>query len=301
MIVTRKLFGFLFALWLIADAHAANAQQPKIWLALPNSNKDFGRLFTDPGTWAHAAKAASVYSLSGNYFRSMPASDVKRAIATLQAAGLQLDVGLPALPVDKHVCGGKTEGMIWPGEIGLYVKSLTSMNVPVSSFSFDLPLTDGHISRSPDACHLSVLETAKRLATTMRELRTAYPNAKFIDIEVPTGIPAAQWTAILNEWLSDIQQESGEQFSGLLMDMWWEFKWEGTYQQSVQILHSHGVQAGSFIDADGGHGVNALGWIGMAKQHACAVLSLARPDFVVVANWLRPGTSHSCPKPIRHH
>ena len=164
---------------------------------------------------------------------------------------------------------------------------LKERGVNVYSFSLDLPLTDGHLDKKDGACQLSVEDTARRLAETIRAFRQVYPNAKIIDMEVPTGIPVSLWTRTLTQWLDAYRRETGEDFYGLTMDVWWEFPWLETTRQTIQILRRRGIRAGIFLDADGHPGMTDATWINAAKQNGCnfrkAGLQL---DHVVVANWM---------------
>ena len=89
-----------------------------------------------------------------------PSAEVRRQLAWIHAKGMKLAVQLPALPVDKHVCGNGIEGMTWPGEAALSAKALQALGAQVDFFALDLPMTNGHISKRAGACKLSLPETA---------------------------------------------------------------------------------------------------------------------------------------------
>lgn len=279
---------------LLLGARTSRAQAPELWFDPPDSvaqhSADFHTLFDNPQSWAATAKHTNVFSVTINYVAAAPQAEIARGLAVLQANGIKLDVSVPALPVDKKVCGDGVEGMIWQGESELAIRTMQKKGVQPDYISYDLPLTDGHISKDKRACHFSIKETAERLAKSTRVFRAAFPNVKLIDEEVPTGIPTAEWTATLTEWLADYKVAAGETFNGMTLDMWWEFKWIDTARQSGQILHNHGVRLGTFVDADKGANATPQAWIAEAKTNACNVRKQrVAPDYVVVSNWMRPG------------
>ena len=273
----------------VCSIRVAEAQRPEIWFAGSPFAADFNQVADRPDLWATAATNIVAFSVPSTFVMRGKSDDVKKLLLVLRAKNLPLAVGLPIVTTDKHVCGDGVEGMIWPGEAGLVARRLKDLGADVGFFSFDLPLTAGHIMKKPSACRFSIRETAQRVVRSVRELRAAYPNARFNDAEVPTGMPASQWIPILTEWLDAFTQATGERLYGFGMDVWWESPWMDTMKQSIGVLHAHGVRAGTFVDADAGN-VPPADWIAAAKRNACLVRSLnPSVDFVAVANWLNRG------------
>jgi len=278
------------------QAMAEPAQAGDIWLLPMNDatqhSHDIDDIFDRPDGWPKAAHTARQIVLGGNYLVQTPAPRVREELARFKAAGLRLDVFLGVLPVDKSICGIGVEGLAWPGEAASYAAKLKRLGADVASFTFDLPLSDGHYLRADavhHACNLSIAETAQRLASAIRAMRAFYPKADLIDVEVPTGLPTAEWIAGLSEWLDDFQRAAGEPFRGLVMDAWWAFPWQDTVRQTAALLHARGIKAGIFIDESDGKTMPAEQWLEGAKGHDCAVrASGAQLDMLVVADWSNP-------------
>ncbi len=271
-------------------ATAGATLSPEIWFAPPDNvmqpNKDFPRLFEQPASWTDAAKNIRGISITGNWLVGSPEGIVAEATTLLRRANIKMLVSIPALPVDKTKCGDGIEGMIWPGEAKSYASRLKGRNVDVFAFSLDLPLTNGHIMTKGAACRLPIAEVARLTAISVRELRAAYPDAKIIDDEVPTGIPLDVWLTTLDEWLAAYRVATGTELDGLTMDAWWESAWKDTVARTIQKLHQRGIKAGLYIDADGNRSMAAETWIEQAKQNACAVAAMRLPlDRVIIANW----------------
>ena len=279
----------LAAACLLVLAQPVPAQEPELWLAptvdAPGRGPDFPRLFEEPNLWPDVAKRTSNLSIPVNYLLRSPASAVRHDLDWLRAHHIPLDVGVPILTVDKHVCGDGVEGMIWPGEAALMAHKLQNLGVDVTSFSLDLPLSDAHLTKDKRACHLSIDEVALRVAASVQELRRFYPHAKIIDTEVPTGISTGEWSTSLTEWLTDYHRASGTDFDAVILDVWWAFSWQDTARASVRILRDRHIRSGIILDADGNSSMPAAEWIGLARQNGCAVRRLGF-DIVGVANWM---------------
>jgi hypothetical protein len=271
-------------------------QAAEIWLLPMNDashhSHDDHDIFDHPQIWPGAAHTAGQIVLGANSLLQTPAPAVVEELARFKAEGLRLDVFLGVLPVDKKLCGIGVEGLAWPGEAASYAAKLRKLGADVASFTFDLPLSDGHFLR-PDpvhhACTLSIADTAQRLAAAVRAMRAYYPKADLFDAEVPTGMPTAEWVAGLSEWLDDFTRAAGEPFSGVIMDAWWAFPWQDTVRQTTELLHARGIKAGIFIDESDGRKMPAEIWLNGAKRHDCAVRATGAPlDLLVVANWSNP-------------
>ena len=263
-------------------ATRAIAARPDLWFA-PTDNitqhgKDLPMLFDDPGSWAYGASHVAVFSLPVGYLLRAPPAEVRRQLAWIHAKGMKLAVQLPALPVDKHVCGNGIEGMTWPGEATRSAKALQALGAQVDLFALDLPMTNGHISKRAGACMLSLPETAARLASAVRELRRVYPNARIVDLEVPTGIPLSEWTSTLSAWLDAYKSASGEDFYGLTMDAWWKFDWKDAAKATARLLSVRGIRTGIYINAVEGNAVTARGWIDAARKKRLRPAGVAGGD-----------------------
>lgn len=282
--------------WHCKAEAAARAPRADIWLSpiddVTQHGSDIHDLFDHPQSWRAAAHATQEISLPANYLLQTPAPKAAAELAAIKTVGLRLNVFLGVLPVDKTRCGAGIEGLAWPGEAASYAARLKRLGADVASFTFDLPLSDAHFLRTDQArhaCSLSVGETAKRLASAVRALRTFYPKADLIDVEVPTGMPPAVWTAALAEFLDAFQHAAGEPLRGLIMDAWWKFPWQETVRQTATLLHARGMKAGIFIDESDGRAMPARTWIEAAAHHDCALrASGVSLDLLVVANWSNP-------------
>jgi hypothetical protein len=276
-----------------ALGYADFAEAQQLWLSpmdnITQHGIDFPRFFADPQSWARTANRVAVFKLPVNYLLGTPPAIVARGLAVLRADHIKLAVELSAVTIDKHVCGDGMEGMIWPHEAAVVARKLVALGADVDFFAFDLPLTAGHISSGRTACHLTIADTAARLAVSVRELRAAFPHVRFVDEEVPTGIPLPDWLADLSQWLPAYRNATGEDLAGLAMDVWWKFPWRDVVRETARVLAAKHIQAGIFLDSTGGKTMLPQDWIADTRRNACALRGTgASLDFIMVANWMDP-------------
>ena len=281
-------------------AVAAPAIHPEIWISptenLRQHGSDFREFFLHPEQWHQAAATVSRLSVTVRYLLTTPPEVVVHELKVLHSLGIPLDVSVPALPVDKHVCGNGIEGTVWPGEPTSYSRKIKALGVDVYSFSLDLPLTSGYREKRAQSCHLSIRETAERTARATADILAVYPNAKFVDVEVPTGIPASEWSTTLKEWVDDYRHNSGRNFDGFMMDAWWQSDWRSAALETVRVLRPLHIPVGIGINASGLDHAPASEWIQAAKANACAVRTARIPvDFVGISNWQNMGV-HGLPE-----
>jgi hypothetical protein len=270
---------------------SVSARSIDIWLAPPDpiTQHPLERkgVFENADAWHHLSRRLSTFMIPVNFLLISPPDEMREQLRLLRSLKIKLSVAMPVLPADKKVCGDGVEGMIWPGEAAQAAHKLKALGVSVDYFAFDLPLTNGHLSKAKNACQFSVEETAKRLGLTVHDLRSEYPRARFIDMEVPTGIESKVWLDELSQWLAAFKQSAGENLYGMTMDIWWKFQWQGVAKETAQLLASRGIRAGVFVNSSEGPTTDPSDWILHAKQNICEVRSTGiKVDYYVIANWL---------------
>ncbi len=247
----------------------------------------FPQLYDYPDSWIHTIQQSKTFSVPAHYIMATPPEIVRQQFQFLRAHNIHVDVAVPGISADKNKCGSDIEGVMWHGEAALNAERLRNLGIEVDTFSFDLPLNAGYLQKGGHPCGLTLIEAAKNLAESAAEIRKYYPNARFVDQEVPTGMPVAEWATLLRQWIAAYRAASGENFYGLTMDAWWGFPWQDTARQTAAILHENGIRAGMFFDADGKPGMTAQQFRTDAEHNVCAVRAAAIPlDYVVVANWM---------------
>lgn len=274
----------------LSSTAAIAAPKQEIWIS-PTDNVtqhgiDFPDFFLHPDEWRRAASSVTRFSMPVRYFVVTPPEVSMKQLAILHQIGIPLDVSIPVMPVDKHVCGNGIEGTVWPGEPSDYSHKLKALGADVASFSLDLPLTSAHFAKGPQSCHLSPKEAAEHTARAIADVHAVYPNAKIIDAEVPTGMPASVWSAALAEWVDAYKQAAGRNFDGFMMDAWWQFDWRSAAQATLGVLGPRGIPVGIGITASGNTNAPAAQWVAASKKNACNLRASGIPvSYLGVANW----------------
>ncbi len=276
---------------LLCWSQVSSVRAAEYWLAPPDdiaqAGADFQDFFARPELWRRAAGNVTTFSMTAQYLTRAQPDLVQKELTALSAAHIKLAVSISALPVDKKQCGDGLEGMTWPGEATSAAQKIKALGANVDYFDFDLPLTMGSEATMKNACRLSIAESAQRLASAAREFRRVYPDVKFTDSEVPTGMPAEKWAADLVQWLQAYRTAFGEDLDGVNMDVWWKAQWVDTVRKTSEILQARGMRSGIFIDASEGPSLSPQDWLNAAKSNACALLATETPiDRIIVANWL---------------
>jgi hypothetical protein len=272
------------------------AAAQEIWFAPPDDmvrpgqtmalSDDFSGLFAPDAPWQTAASRIKTFSIAATYFAQHASDEQLKAIFTFLAAHhIRLDVTLQALFADH--CGRGVEGMVAaqrePGDVARRMKSLGAQ---VDSFSFDGPFVSGHLSSAPNACKFPVAEVARRLAATVADLRTSYPDAKFIDYESVTDQPLRLWPGTLAEWLDAYKRETGRPLDGFVMDLSWGKPWYGPSRITAKVLRGRKVPVGVFITAAVVPQATDAMWMAQAQRNAANVDAAGiSPAFAVLASW----------------
>ncbi len=279
-----------FLLWSVLLSCCCAHAQHQIFISptddITQQGKGFAEYFDRPEKWRHAASQISEFSLPARYLLTAPSTIVRKQLAVLHRLGIRLDVAILALPVDKHICGNGVEGTVWPGEPASQARRLRSLGADVYSFSLDLPLNAGYRERGPQACRLTIQESALRTAHAVASVLAVYPTAKIFDIEVPTGMPPTEWADTLRTWLDSYKAASQRDFDALLLDAWWLFDWRSAVRATIGVTGPRHMPVGIGIDASGARNVSAKNWIALSKHNACALHATGLPiEILGVANW----------------
>jgi hypothetical protein len=289
--------GLLAFAVLTATLATAPAGAQQLWFSPPDDHPrsrdhfitadGFTRMFEQPEEWAFAASHTKVFGIDTSLAIDGPEEKLRRMFDFFAAHDIAVNVALQALYTEG--CGKGIEGLVqvqhYPGDIARRLKRL-GFDVPY--FAFDGPLAFGHIYKGKEACGYSVREVAHRLAHTVADVRSSYPNAKFVDYEGPTDLPLQEWVPTWREWLDAYRAETGTELDAMAIDTNWRKDWRAASIPTIDLLHAHGAKAGIFLTATGGPTVTDESWLTEAKQNIRDVVAAKLPvDFVVISSWMQ--------------
>ena len=260
-------------------------RSPTHWTASEPGN--FTRMFEHPEEWSLAASQVKVFGIDTDFALDGPEEKLRLITDFLKSRNIAFNVGLQSVYTEG--CGRGIEGLVpikkYPGDVARRLKRL---GFDVTYFSLDGPLGFGHTYKGKEACRYSVSEVAHRLAYTIADVRSSYPNAKFVDYEGDfTYLPQDEAMPLLREWLQAYRAETGTELDALAMDVDWRKPWRASAPPTIDILHSRGVKAGIFLDATGGKDVTDESWMAEAEQNTRDVVAAKLDiDFVILASWM---------------
>jgi hypothetical protein len=291
------LLVWFYALLVASTLIVLPARAQELWFSPPDDHprgkehftmaEGFTRMFRHPEEWSFAAAHVNVFGIDMWSAIDAPEEKMRLIFDFLKSRNIAVNVGLQSVYTEG--CGKGVEGLNQvqklPGDVARRLKRLGS---DVAYFSLDGPLGFGHTYKGKEACRYSVREVAHRLAYTVADVRSSYPNAKFVDYEGDfTQLPPEEGLPLLREWLQAYREETGTELDALGMDADWRKSWRRSAPPTVDILHGRGVKAGIFITATGGKTVTDESWMTEAKQNIRDVTTAKLPlDFVILASWM---------------
>ena len=295
----RKIANLTCLLAVIVALTTAPAAAQQLWFGPPDDHPrspthwtfsepgNFTRMFEHPEEWSFALSHINVFELSTSLAEDGPEDKLRRIFGFLKDHKIAINVGLQAVYAEG--CGGGVEGMVQTqAQPGNVARRLKRLGLDVAYFSLDGPLGFGHTYKGKEACRYSVREVAHRLAYTIADVRSSYPNAKFVDYEGDfTQLPLEEALPLLREWLQAYREETGTELDALGMDADWRKPWRLSAPPTIDILHSRGVKVGILLDAAGGKNVTDESWMAEAEQNTRNVVAAKLDiDFVSLASWM---------------
>ena len=287
----------MLAFALVLGTLPAKAQE--LWFSPPNDHPrspthwtasepgNFTRMFEHPEEWSFAVSHVKVFGIDMSFGEDGPEAKLRQIFDFLKSHNIAVNVGLQSVYTEG--CGKGVEGLVQtkqqPGNLA---RRLKRFGFDVAYFSLDGPLGFGHTYNGKEACRYSVREVAHRLAYAIADVRSSYPNAKFVDYEGDfTQLPLEEGLPLLREWLQAYREETGTELDALGMDADWRKPWRLSAPPTIGILHGRGVKAGIFITATGGKTVTDESWMAEAERNIRDVVAAKLDiDFVILASWM---------------
>jgi hypothetical protein len=314
----------------LANAQPAPQREPiKIWFG---PRQDYFDSTTHSVTWTH-------FDFLGLLRPQAPWQGAARQIdammfnVTHASEGFN-QVGVPSLPdiramlalhqfkaggggsvvyTDGLCKGAGVEGMSsdkdFAREVFFTTRTWHDAGLPLSYFTMDSPFFFGYIVMK-DKCHFSIEDVARRAATTVKMIRTLYPNIVIIDAEGPGAELPAQWLPEYSRFLAAFRSAYGAPIDYLDMDLHWADSWHTGYRwvtaakQIVDYVHKQGVRVGLLVNAEDGEwdpdvpppdpkaspqtAMTAAYWMAAVHKHIDLIKQNAIPlDAVDIGSWMK--------------
>ena len=275
---------------------ALASEKPQIWFSAVDPivqrdrhggpGSDYMGLFEPGASWPEAAAETSVFEISTQFAFSGDEGELRTLIAGLAKRKIALAVSglmLPGPPGPK--CGAGIEGYAAPGWLGAAMKRLRNLGADVRYVAMDEPFWFGHYDNAANACHSTIEDVAREVATTVRQVKAVFPDVLIGDVEpVASGIDA--WPEALTRWAASYQAEVGARLAFLIMDVQWHtdiLPLLRTLQARAALEH---LPLGIIYNGDP-RATTSRQWVQTAEQRFYTAENVAglQPNIAVIATW----------------
>jgi hypothetical protein len=278
----------------VSSPYAASAAQ--VWLSgvdpvvrddrHVDAPADYMDLFKPDAPWRKAAAATQIFKVSTQFLHRSTDEDLKTVIDDLRRRHIVLALEAEILTATVK-CGNGLPGYTTTAVIQKLADRVLKAGGKIEYIAFDEPMVWGRVTRGAHACGYSTAEVVSNIAPNVRILKTAFPGAKFGDIEpVSDKTMAAGRLDDLMDFAKLFQQQTGERLSFLQADLIWQTPWRPQLVEWRKRLQAAGMSYGVIIDGDPGDKTD-IDWTQHAIERYRVVAndSSVRPNDFVFQSW----------------
>jgi hypothetical protein len=284
---------------LVVLCHTTGAAAQAVWFdpwAPPNGPKDYMALFQPNAPWQRAASAVKVFEIPDELVFSASPGDLGLIVADLRRRHIDLGVGVaPLLGRGPGKCGYHVEGYGGPGGPHSLALHLTAVGATPRYFGMDEPLYFGHVfdrGRDNFGCRLSIPEVARDVATSVRQVRSVFPNVRFGDVEPLTfydqdpWFRSGAWFTDLSAWFDAYEAAAGDKLAYFRIDTWWTPHLSEQMPALSRLLNAKGIPLQIIYNGSGQDKTDSA-WIASAVSHFKRFESgnWPLPDAVAIQFW----------------
>ena len=250
---------------------------------------DFQELFVPGSPWQTGLSRINVLQIRSPWFLRMPEAAVKQVISFSVEHRIGLAVPLDSVASD--TCGQNVEGFTSTKGMQFYPRELRKRGVPLEYVVLDEPLYYGHEYSTSTTCNFPIQEVAKRVAYSIRTVKSYYPAIKVVLSEPEQSLSGG--VVELAEFLDAYRRELGEYPSAMRMDIQWHKDWPSAIPSLLSMLRSRHVGFSLIYNATrGGLAPSDSDWVRSAEANVQTYRSRFRqpPNQIVIQSWdKRPG------------
>ena len=309
----RTCLGVLFVTFACSSVRAQNSPAPEIWyqpgsdLVTPagyKRNPDYQQLFNDSPTWPLAISRISAFGIPHPDFVSKaPEAEARRIFSFLKAHQIPLVVPWNLVNGAVNGKGSNVEGTYHQPQTPLHqAMRMKELGGEVGCVIADEPLRFGHYFGNAKAktagkeerigCQYPIKEVAAQVADAVRQIRTVFPNAKFVETEPVNGLGSMEE---LDQWLVALKKELKEiPIEHVDLDVQWERgEWQKPCKEMVEVIKKNGLSYGLIVDG-GPHDTSDAAWVEHAKRNFQEWTSAIKEPMACV----RFQSWHPCPSHV---
>jgi hypothetical protein len=244
-----RRFGMCSAMVLGLSMLAGHGYAQEIWFApnsAPGGQRDFMDLFRANAPWQQAASQISIFGLSMELMSRGSDADLIKIGNDLHQRGI--GVALDMLPLSGPPgpnipqCGYHVEGYSSPGETAVVARRMKALGFDPRYYGMDEPLYYGHIYDGPNACHSSIQDIARDVATKVKQVQAVFPGIMVGDSEPFMAFASDKGLSNLEQWFDAYKKEVGQPLAFLAIDMDWKAAWRERLPAFTELLNREGVR-----------------------------------------------------------
>jgi len=251
-------------------------------------DQDFMQLFTPNAPWQNALSRIHVFEIVRRYIMTQPDSNLQKIFTFLHDRHIELAIDCGMVPANG--CGDGIEGMVNQPNANLAMATrLKKLGADVKYIVMDEPLTFGHYSNKPNACHYPIPELAVAVVGEIRKVRSVFRDAIVIEDEAHSGIGSPDE---LGQWLDALKAQLGDGApQAIRFDVQWESPrkpWRQYTPPLVATVLRHGYRYGIIFDGTPQDSTDEA-WIHTAQENIRNWEKTIRwrPDHVMIQSWHR--------------
>lgn len=273
--------------------HSSRAQE--IWFSPYGRAEDFTSLFSSNAPWQEAASNVRVFEIADEliYDHSMTDQQLIEMFDDLRRRKIDVAVGIPVVTAEgrRGTCGFDVEGYGLAKTIEHDAKRIKALGGNPKFFSMDEPLYFGHVFDKRDTkigCQLPIATIAKDAAEKLRQIHSAFPEARLGDVEpFPiTAIGKDEWLSDIEQWIDAYSAATGDNLAFFRIDMAWNLLWRDQLPKLIEFLARRKVPLQVIYNGNGNDRTDS-DWIRNAISHFKAYESEGRspPSAAMIQSW----------------
>ena len=252
---------------------------------------DFMNLFQPNAPWTRRALTIQVFKVSTQFLHRSTDEQLSTVINDLRRRHVALAVEAEIMSRESQTqCGAGIPGNTGINVWRTIVDRVAHLGGKIDYVAFDEPVAFGHYNalRKDTACNYTIEELVRNIAPQIEVIKTAFPDAKFGDIEPVSGVSIGK-TDDNMQFAKEFLRQTGVRLSFMHADIvWYEKTLRSQLVEWRRQLHEAGIGYGVIVN---GSGIDKsdLQWTDHAIERYGLVTndSAIKPDDYIFQSWGR--------------
>jgi hypothetical protein len=255
------------------------------------AGNDFMDLFQPSAPWTRTATTIQVFKVSTQFLHRSTDEQLSTVINDLRRRHIALAVEAEIMSRESQTqCGAGIPGNTGINVWRTIVNRVARLGGKIEDVAFDEPVAFGHYNalRKDTACNYTIEELVRNIAPQIEVIKTAFPDAKFGDIEPVSGVSIGKMDDNL-QFAKEFFRQTGVPLSFMHADIvWYEKTLRSQLVEWPWRLHAAGIGYGVIVN---GSAIDKsdLQWTAHAIERYGLVTNdpAIKPDDYIFQSWGR--------------